>query len=142
MDAIGRLAASIDAVEAAENGLPRSFVMPRAAASVKSPSDTGKIAVNLHDHSATKGRSNLMEVPPNEAGTFFLNCRNIGLARERRDGDGQQLVGGGLRICHCCLALCHGNRLVHTSSQSSRRCRAGQDVGGVHQKSSGGFRYP
>jgi hypothetical protein len=31
MDASGRLAPSIDAIDAAENGTPRSFTMPRSA---------------------------------------------------------------------------------------------------------------
>jgi hypothetical protein len=58
---------------------------------------------------------------------LFYNTRTIELACKRRHGARQQLVGGGLRMCRCCLALCHGNPLVHTSSQreSSTRCRAG-----------------
>jgi hypothetical protein len=53
--------------------------------------------------SALKGRSNL-----------FHNSRTIVPACERRDGDGQQLVGGGLWMGRCWLPLCHGNRLVPT----------------------------
>jgi hypothetical protein len=49
---------------------------------------------------------------PNEARALFHNSRIIGLACERRHGDGQQLAGSGLRMCRGWLPLCHGSRLV------------------------------
>jgi hypothetical protein len=53
-----------------------------------------------------------MEASPNEARAVFHNSRTIGVACECRDGDGQQLVGGGLRMYRCWLPLCHGNPLA------------------------------
>ena len=47
----------------------------------------------------------------NEARALFHNSRIIGLACERRDGDGQQLAGGGPRMCRCWWSSYHGNRL-------------------------------
>jgi len=85
----------------------------------------GETALNLDDPFSDKGGISWKHCP-NEPSTFFYNCRTISLACERRHGAGQQLVGGGLRMCHCCLSLCHGNPLVHSSSrrESSRRCWA------------------
>ena len=49
--------------------------------------------------SALKGRSNLMDShSANEARALFHNSRTIVPACERRDGDGQQLVEGGLLV--------------------------------------------
>jgi hypothetical protein len=57
----------------------------------------------------------LMEAhSPNEARALFHNSRTIGFARERRDGDGQQLAGGDLGMCRCWWPLCHGHRLGQT----------------------------
>jgi hypothetical protein len=57
-----------------------------------------------------------MEALCHEARALFHNSRIVGLACERRDGDGQQLAGGSLRMCCCWWSLCHGDRLVRTSS--------------------------
>jgi hypothetical protein len=53
---------------------------------------------------------------PNEARAVFHNPCTIGLACERRDDDGQQLAGGGPRMCRCRWPLCHGSRLVRAST--------------------------
>jgi hypothetical protein len=45
-------------------------------------------------------------LPPNEARALFHNSCTIGFACERRDGDGQQLAGGGFRMCCCWWPLC------------------------------------
>ena len=54
-------------------------------------------------HSATKGRY-LTEALSNEVRALFHNSRIIGFACERRDGDGQQLAGGGLQMLSLLVA--------------------------------------
>jgi hypothetical protein len=68
--------------------------------------------VNLVDPFSDEEPDTSWKHPPNEARALFHNSRTIGFACERRDGDGLQLVGGGLRICCCWLPLCHGSSLV------------------------------
>jgi len=70
---------------------------------------------------------------PNEARALFHNSCTAELVCGPRDGDGQQLVGGGPRICRCWLPLFHGNRLVrpHLEPLRRRHCRAGLDFGRV-----------
>src|ERR1700746_1427659 len=70
------------------------------------------------------GRSNLIEASPNEARALFHNSRTIGLACERRDGDGQQLARGGPRMSCCRWPL-----------WSWQSFSLHSDLGGVHQKS-------
>jgi hypothetical protein len=97
---------------------------PRAAASAEIPQVTlEEPALNLDDpFSDRQGRSNTHgSALQMRRELFFYNTRIIEFACERCDGDGQQLVGGGFRICRCYCSLSHGNRLVRASGHRGGR---------------------
>jgi hypothetical protein len=98
---------------------------PRAAASAEiPPGSPGGTRPEHMTHSATKGRSTLVEAPSKCGGDFFHNSRTIEFACERRHGARQQLVGGSLRMCRCWFPLCHGNHLVRTLRAIERAVHA------------------